>query len=115
MSNVTYDRPVTAKLVVQLDNGETFDARSEDVAKFGYVEARGAYMAFRRHVAKVLEDANLIGRAGDLTNTAINPIRHLVEMAINYPELLDHPETAETNAQLVTIERALRAHLPKES
>jgi len=37
MRDVSYDRPVAAKLYVHLDNGETFEAKPEDLARFGVV------------------------------------------------------------------------------
>lgn len=37
MTEVTYERPVTATLFVRLANGEEFEATPDDAAKFGYI------------------------------------------------------------------------------
>lgn len=105
---VTYDRPVPAKLlVVRLGNGDEWEAGPDDWSKFGLVRALDAYAAFERHVRTVLTDAGLL--KGDLTKAQINPLRYIVELAINYPELLAHPEMVDTDLDLVAIERALAA------
>ncbi len=111
-----YSRPVEAKLYVHLENGEKFEAKPEDLANFGYVQRLDAYMAFQRRLADVMVDAGLIERHKDLTRTKLSVLRHLVEVAINYPDLLDHPEMADEYAQIAEIERALRAaNVPAEA
>lgn len=99
----TYDRPVEATLHVHLANGETFEAGPADLAKFGLVKPRDAYLAFADHLRGLLQGANLIGR--DLTDARLNPVRYLVDLAINNPNLLD--DVADTDAQVVEIERFL--------
>jgi hypothetical protein len=112
----SYSRPVGAKLYVHLDNGEKFEAKPEDLANFGYVDKLDVYMRFDARLAKVLMDAGLIEREKHITDTKLNVVRHLVEVAINYPDLLDHPEMADEYAQIVEIERALRAaNVPAEA
>lgn len=102
---VTYDRPVEATLIVRLANGDEWKAKDEDLERFGYAQRLGAYIAFQRHLTRILTDAGLI--AGDLTKARLNPLRYLAELAIMHPELLEHPETAETDAEVVEIERTL--------
>lgn len=114
--STTYDRPTPATLHVKLKNGETWEATADDLEKFGYVKRLDAYITFSRHLAKVLFDAGLIEREKDLTRTQLNPLRYIAELAICHPALLDHPENAETDAQIVAIERALRtAGVPADS
>lgn len=114
MPSVSYDRPVTAKLVVQLANGETFEPTAEDLAKFGLVRRLDAYMAFNDHLAKVLIQAGLLDREKDTTEARVNPLRYIAEVAINYADLLAHPDMERVNARIVAIEKTLRQHLPEE-
>jgi hypothetical protein len=107
MGSVTYERPVEASLVVRLANGEEWKAKPEDLARFGYIQQADAYMAFQRHVTTVLLDAGLVDR--ELTEARINPLRYLVELAVMHPDLLQHPEIGDTNAEIVAIERALQS------
>ena len=102
----TFDRPVPATLHVHLANGEQFEASAEDLARFGLVPRREIYRRFQDHLLGVLQaaDAQLDG----LTATALNPLRYLVELAVSAPDLLTHPETAATDADVVVIERALQ-------
>lgn len=102
----TYDRPTEATLHVHLANGETWEANPDDLAKFGYVNRLDAYMAFDDHLRDVLHAAGLIER--EATEARLNPLRYLVELAINLPQLLTHPDMRETDAQVVAIEQALR-------
>jgi hypothetical protein len=60
----------------------------------------------------LLLDAGLIRH--ELTEARINPLRYIAELALTYPDLLDHPETAETDAEIVEIERHLQATLAGE-
>lgn len=101
----TFDRPVKAALIVRLDNGEEFEPSPDDLRKFGLIRGFDAYHAFDDHVSTVLRDAGAIDRS--IIEAGTNPIRYLAELAINYPDLLTHPETASINRQLVAIERVL--------
>ena len=103
----SYERPIRGRLVVVLDNGEQWDATPADLEQFGAVKRLDAYLNFIRHLRNILHAAGLLD--GDLTDTALNPIRYLVELAVMNPDLLTHPETAEHDADVVAIERTLRA------
>jgi hypothetical protein len=103
-----FDRPIEGTLHVVLTNGDSWEAGPDDLRKFGLVTAHEAYSIWDKHVTDVLSKASLLER-GDLTRSAINPIRYMVEVAICYPDLLEHPEMSTTDEDLVTIESALRA------
>lgn len=107
MTTTTYDRPVPAKLVVHLDNGETWDATEEDLANFGYVSKFTAYRRFEQTLRTTLINAGLIDRK--LTEAQLNPLRHLIEVALVHPEMLDHPEHTGWS-DVVEIERLLSEH-----
>lgn len=109
----TYDRPAAATLHVKLENGETWEATPEDLDKFGYVKRLDAYLLFDDHISEALRAASLIGK--DITDARINPLRYIVELAICHPQLLTHPEVAETTARVVEIERHLQTTLPEEN
>jgi hypothetical protein len=97
----TYERPVEAKLVVRLANGEEWEATADDLAKFGYAERYASHYRFRLALIRILESAGL-------TPDAISPIRYLSEVATGTPELLDHDDFAATRAETVAIETLLR-------
>lgn len=109
----TYDQPVEATLQVKLANGSAWEATEADLNRFGYVKRLDAYMTFQRHLTRVLLDAGLIRR--ELTEARLNPIRYIAELALNYPDLLDHPETRETDAEIVELERHLQTTMPEEN
>jgi hypothetical protein len=106
--DVTYDVPVKATLRVRLSNGREWDATDEDLRKFGLDSRLDCYMRFDDALRKTLFDAGLLGTRGDITESALNTVRYLAEIAINHPDLLDHPEH-EGWREVVTIEQTLRA------
>lgn len=119
MTEVTYDRPVGAKLMVRLDNGDEWEATAEDAAKFGYVNALAAYWRFTDALTTAFTKHGLLNDGlRDLTRCEINPLRYLVECAVVYSEFgdtlthmcSDDEETGDdTIAELANIERDLRA------
>lgn len=104
----SFSREIPATLHVHLANGETFEAKPEDVAKFGYVQKLDAYMTFDDHLRKLLLQEGLIER--EITEAQLNPVRYIAELAINHPDLLNHPEVRETDAEIVELERSLQEH-----
>lgn len=102
----TYDRPVEAKLHVHLANGDSWEARGEDLERFGLVKRLEAYSTFARQLGEALECSDLLPD-GDLTSAQLNPVRYLAELAICFPDLLSHPDTAGTVAQIIDLERRL--------
>ncbi|MFS0885259.1 hypothetical protein [Aeromicrobium sp. 179-A 4D2 NHS] len=80
--HATFDRPVVGTLHVHLENGETFEATSDDLRQFGLVDAQTEYMRVRAF----LRDANILlsqryGREpSDLSkNYGLNTVRYIVE------------------------------------
>lgn len=102
---VTYDRPVKATLHVHLDNGESWPATAEDLERFGLARSLDAYMSFEYALGRILRGAGLV--TGDITDARLNPVRHLAEIAIRHPDLLDHPDN-EGWREVAAIERALQ-------
>jgi hypothetical protein len=109
-----YQVEVKGSLWVHLENGDSFEAGPDDFRKFRLVEKSAAYMAFHDHLYKIFNAAGLTDREKRITDARLNPIRYLVELAINYPELLDHPDNANIWTEVVAIERFLREHMPEE-
>lgn len=100
-----FSRPVRATLHVHLDNGEEWEAKPEDLAKFNLVDRHDAYMAFDDALRQILRDAGLID--GDITDAELNMVRYLVELAITSPDLLWHSGN-EGWRSVAEIERALQ-------
>lgn len=110
----TYDRPIPATLFVRLANGEEWEATPEDFTKFGLVARNDAYYTFRTTYVQALADADLCGDNADdgysdPSYAETGPLRYLVENAIMFPHLLDHPEHEGWSA-IADIERRLRAN-----
>ncbi len=87
---ITYDRPVKARLVVQLDNKEheQWDATDNDVRKFGFVDPHATerrldewiWAAFTRHTGEAEPENGL--RA-----SRIGPLLYAVECALHYDRM----------------------------
>jgi len=107
MRQVTYDQPMAAELQVRLASGKTWKASSEDLKKFGFVDALETYMFFVKRLTAVLEEADLLP-TGDITDAELNPIRYLVEVALNYQNIIGDSDMAETYEDIAEIERTLK-------
>lgn len=109
MTDVQYQRPVKAKLVVRLDNGEEFEATAADFAKFNLVSRADVYKGFRDGLTQILEVG---GYSVDPTEAAVNILRHLVEQTVRWGEpvnLKGNGDDREMAAEILMIEEALRA------
>lgn len=115
MADVTYQRPVKATLMVQLADGTSWEAKPEDLSKFGLVETREAYIRFRDSLAQILRDAGLIEAPNELTDCQLNPMRVLVELCLSYgddemfKDEFNDPENSDTWRKVAEMERTLRA------
>lgn len=87
----TYSRPVRARLVVRLDNGEEWDATADDVAQFGLLSPTEVNT---RIIAWLQEHLG----TRTLTETNLNPLRYLYECAMNYSYMPDADTAAELRA-----------------
>lgn len=106
--NVTYDRPVKAKLMVSLNDGdEMWEATAEDLAKFGLFYGYDAYKVWHDWMVDLLDKGGLLPDR-DLTDAMINPIRYTVELAMTYPELLYHPDQTDIRSRIRAIESLLQ-------
>lgn len=112
----TFDRPVAAKLIVRLDNGEEWEATPEDLEKFRLVNRNDAYTTVRTALIDILRKHGLLAQPGghsdgeareELTDTELNPLRYFIETALAYPDLLDLPEHAGW-PDVADLERRLR-------
>jgi hypothetical protein len=100
-----FEVSVPARLVVECDTGERWNARSSDLLKFGFVDRLTTYGLIRR--------ALIVALNGDPTESPLNPLRYLVELAIFQPELLDEDEIGDTLRDIAALDRVLRDADPK--
>lgn len=103
-TGATYDRPVAGKLVVELANGECWDAGPADLAKFGLVRALDAYVLVDEKLCQALE-----GLVDDIAAAELNPLRYLVEVCLCYPAHFE--EFPEEMAELLSQVRLLEERL----
>lgn len=85
---VTYERPVAAKLYVHLDNGDQFEAGPADIEKFGYTDPSAAYRRLGTWITAALE-RNGVDKAHDIRETGLCPIHYAVECALFYDDMPD--------------------------
>lgn len=107
-SNVTFDRPVTGKLIVQLDNGDTFEPTDKDLRKFGLIDQHDAYMRFHNWLTATLR-AGGIESNDDLIDTPLNPLRYAVECAVNGYSMPVDDEDDTVQADTVALARLAMA------
>ena len=107
----SYERPLKAKLIVRLENGEEWEATAADLEKFDLDRPSAAYYRFDQALGKLLGAAGLIERE-DVTRSRLNHVRYLAELTICHPDLVDLSE--ETWARIVEMERILQEHLPSD-
>lgn len=105
-TDVSYQRPVKATLIVRLENGEEWPAEEKDLKEFGLERWGAVYHRFDTYMRTTLTKAGLID--GDITDAHLNSLRYLVEVAANYPDLLTHPEMEPYHQALVRVERSLQ-------
>lgn len=103
----SYERPVEAKLIVRLENGQEWDAGAADLEKFNLVDRHAAYWAWEQAYERALREH--AGFTGDITNAKLNAVRYLVETAVAMPGLLDHDDHRGWHS-VAAIERFLLEH-----
>lgn len=105
----TYARPVPATMIVRLATGEEFEAKSEDFAKFGYVDPETVLTDWRTFVE------NAIG--SDLLNadSELNPLWLVLHQALKNPSSLTDGSMNNTKADVQDIDRRIRDHKAKEA
>lgn len=108
MTEVTYERPVPAKLIVRLDNGEEFPATLEDLGKFGYVDKNTVLADWRAFV----EDA--IGSDLLSADSELNPLWIVLHQALKNPGSLNDGSMDNTKADVQELDRRLREHAASE-
>jgi hypothetical protein len=79
---VTFDRPIPAKLIVRLENGDEFEPSKDDFDKFGLVNRLDTYVRFEQLFTEALGIPS--GTLTDDGNEGPNLIRYLAECAIMY-------------------------------
>ena len=102
---MTYIDPASgATLHVHLASGETVEAQADDLALFGVFDSEAALARLDEHLTRVLTSAGVLP-SGELTDSALAPLRYLVEAAIRRPHVLRHPSLTSVNKAVVAIER----------
>lgn len=74
--DATFDRPVKAKLVVRLENGDEFEPTEEDLREFDLVDPGKAYQNFCKHLRKI------VGEDNDLCGGDLSMLRYFVERSV---------------------------------
>jgi hypothetical protein len=105
----TYDRPVPATMIVHLANGEEFEAKAEDFAKFGYVDRNTVLADWRAFV----EDSI----ASDLLSedSVLNPFWLVLHQTLNNPGSLSDGSMGNTKADVQDLDRIIRQHKAAEA
>ena len=104
MTEVTYERPVPATLIVRLDNGEEFAAKPDDLAKFGYIDKNTVLADWRAFV----EDATSVDLLD--ADSELNPLWLVLHQALHNPESLTDGAMSNTKADVQELDRRLREY-----
>jgi hypothetical protein len=105
----TYDRPVAATMIVRLANGEEFEAKPEDFAKFGYAH-KDAVLAGWRAFVEDSTASNLLSEDSEL-----NPFWLVLHQALHSPGSLTDGSMGNTKADIQDIDRIIRQHKAAEA
>lgn len=103
----SFDQPVPGALYVKLDNGKEWAFTKEDLSKFGLANPHAIYRVFRVNLELILRAGGVLADGQDLTDSVLNPLRELVEVACFYPEELERSDFAATREQIVALEQAV--------
>lgn len=76
--DVTFDRPLKAKLIVRLENGDEFEPTKEDLKHFGLIDPVDAYANFNRNLRKI------VGAEDELCAGDLCTLRYFAERSILY-------------------------------
>jgi hypothetical protein len=105
----TYERPVPATMIVRLANGEEFEAKAEDFAKFGYANKNTVLADWRAFV----EDATGTDLLG--ADSELNPLWLVLHQALNNPESLTDGSMGNTKADVQDLDRIVRERKAAEA
>ena len=100
----TYERPVSATMIVRLANGEEFEATDEDFAKFGYVQKDKVITDWRSFI----EDAT--GKPLLNADSDLSPFWVALFQAVHKPESLTDGSQDDTRGDISRIAAELRAY-----
>lgn len=104
MTEVTYERPVAATLIVRLENGEEFEAKAEDIVKFGYVDKNTVLADWRLFIEDAI-GSDLLG-----ANSELNPLWVVLHQVLHDPGSLSDGSMGNTKADVQELDRRLREH-----
>jgi hypothetical protein len=105
----TYDRPVPATMLVRLANGEEFEAKPEDFAKFGYVDRNTVLADWRAFVEEAI-GSDLLSE-----DSVLNPLWVALHQALNNPGSLTDGSMGNTKADVQDLDRIVRRHKAAEA
>lgn len=113
ISNVTYLRETTAKLIVRVEGGEEWDATDDDIRKFGRDIIEKGFYDFRDAVQQILGDNGLdLGHKDD--NAILDPIVELAATIIYHGfDWRTHLSTRDKRV-IAALEHALRAMFARD-
>jgi hypothetical protein len=100
----TYTRPVAATMIVRLANGEEFEAKPEDFAKFGYGNRNTVLADWRAFVEDAIGTDLLSG------DSVLNPFWLVLHQALHNPGSLTDGSMGNTKADVQDLDRIIRRH-----
>lgn len=109
MTAATYLRPTPATMIVRLANGDEFEAKAEDFAKFGYVDPDTVLADWRTFVEKAI-GSDLLSADSEL-----NPLWIVLHQALKNPSSLTDGSMDNTKSDVQDIDRIIRTHKAKEA
>lgn len=79
-NDITYQRPIPAKMVVRLATGEEWEATSDDIALFAKPVLEAAYFRFHDYLQGILLAHDIdLGAKSDIVNSPLNLVMYLAQ------------------------------------
>lgn len=106
-----YERRIPAKLIVRLDNGEEFEATTEDLEKFGLVERTTFIGKIRKLIVAGLAESKGGKEGGEFQ---LQPVISLLDLAAYAPSSLTDEKTEEFMQQFLELEQVLEKEVRRK-
>lgn len=109
-TDITYDRPIPAKMVVRLATGEEWDATTADIALFARPVLEAAYYRFHDYLQGTLIHQGVdLGFKQDIVNSPLNLIMSLAQTIFYFGFEPSEHMTAADSAHLAALDHLCRA------
>lgn len=109
-TDITYQRPIPAKMVVRLATGEEWEATTDDIARFAKPVLEAAYFRFHDYLQGVLLAHDIdLGMKADIVNSPLNLVIGLAQTIFYFGFEPSEHQTKAEGAYLAALDELCRA------